>query len=93
MEYSKRLSTTVLKQNDSGQIEEREEVNVWKHQTGRERGRRRRRTTSDRPNKHSLVSLLHGNLMTPHRPQVPQVQRSICTIFSLRKVYQEARGK
>lgn len=32
MEYSKRLSTTVLKQNDSGQIEEEEEeVNVWKH--------------------------------------------------------------
>lgn len=37
MEYSKRLSTTILTQNDSGQIEEEEEeVNVWKHQTQEE---------------------------------------------------------
>lgn len=37
MEYSKCLSTTILKQNDSGQIEEEEEeVNVWKHQTQEE---------------------------------------------------------
>lgn len=75
--------------NDSGRHEEWMSENI----TGGEWGKRRR-TTNDRPNKYFLVSLLHGNLMTLHQTRVLSraASRLMYTIFSLRKVKQEARG-